>query len=83
MSVVLEVDNQVYTAEDLVPLLTEYQILPKLAQEILTDKAIAKIKFSEEENTLIFEQFCQKHQLTSEEQVQAWLEKQGMNRQQL
>lgn len=83
MSVVLEVDNQVYTAEDLVPLLTQYQILPKLAQEILTDKAIAEIKCSEEENTQIFNQFCQQNQLTSEEQVQTWLDKQGMSREQL
>lgn len=83
MSVVLEVDNQIYTAEDLVPLLTQYQILPKLAQEILTDKAIANIKCSEEENAQIFNQFCQQNQLTSEEQVQEWLDKQGMNREQL
>ncbi len=83
MSVVLEVDNQVYTAEDLVPLLTQYQMLPKLAQEILTDKAIAEIKCSEAENTQIFEQFCQQNQLTSEEQVQQWLNKQGLNREQL
>ncbi len=83
MSVVFEVDNQVYTAEDLVPLLTQYQMLPKLAQEILTDKLIAEIKCSEEENTQIFEQFCQQNQLTSEEQVQQWLDKQGLNREQL
>ena len=83
MSVVLEVDNQVYTAEDLVPLLTQYQMLPKLAQEILIDKAIADIKCSEEENTSIYNQFCQQNQLTSDEQVQAWLNEQGMNREQL
>lgn len=83
MSVVLEVDNQVYTAEDLVPLLTQYQILPKLAQEILTDKAIADIKCSEEEDTSIYNQFCQKNQLTSPEAVQNWLDQQGMSREQL
>jgi parvulin-like peptidyl-prolyl isomerase len=83
MSVVLEVDNQVYTAEDLIPLLTQYQLLPKLAQEILTDKAIAGIKCSEEENTATFNQFCQQNQLESEEQIQGWLNKQGMNREQL
>ena len=83
MSVVLEVDNQVYTAEDLVPLLTQYQVLPKLAQEILTDKAIANIQCSEEENTQIFNQFCQQNQLDSEAKVQEWLDKQGMNREQL
>ena len=83
MSVVLEVDNQVYTAEDLIPLLTKYQMLPKIAQEILIDKAIAEIECSEEENTLTYNQFCQQNQLTSEEQVQAWLDKQRMNRDQL
>ena len=83
MSVVLEVDNQVYTAEDLVPLLTQYQMLPKLAQEILIDKLIAEIKCTEEENTLTYNQFCQQNQLTSEEQVETWLNKQGMSREQL
>lgn len=83
MSVVLEIDNQVYTAEDLVPLLSQYQLLPKLAQEILIDKAIAGIKCSEEENNLAYERFCQQNQLTSEEQVQTWLDKHSMNREQL
>lgn len=83
MSVVLEVDNQVYTAEDLVPLLIQYQILPKLAQEILTDKAIAGIKCSEEEDIQTFKQFCQQNQLNSDEEVQKWLDKQGMKRDQL
>jgi parvulin-like peptidyl-prolyl isomerase len=83
MSVVLEVDNQIYTAEDLVPLLAQYQLLPKLAQEILTDQAIANIQCSDEENTSIFNQFCQQNQLDSEEEIQGWLDKQGMNREQL
>lgn len=83
MSVVLEVDNQVYTAEDLVPLLTQYQMLPKLAQEILVDKLIAGVECTEEENTLTYNQFCQQNQLTSPEEVQKWLDNQGMNREQL
>lgn len=83
MSVVLEVDNQVYTAEDLVPLLTQYQMLPKLAQEILIDRAISKVECTEEENTLTYNQFCQQNQFTSDEQVADWLNKQGMNREQL
>lgn len=83
MSVVLEVDNQVYTAEELVPLLTEYQMLPKLAQEILIDKEIAGIECTEEEDNLAYSQFCQQNKLASDEEVEAWLNKQGMNRQQL
>jgi parvulin-like peptidyl-prolyl isomerase len=83
MSVVLEVDNQVYTAEDLVPLLTRYQMLPKLAQEILIERVISGIECSEEENTIAFNQFTQQNKLTSEEQVQTWLDKQAMSREQL
>lgn len=83
MSVVLEVDNQVYTAEDLVPLLTQYQMLPKLAQEILIDKVIAGVECTEEENTATYSQFCQQNKLESEQQVEEWLEKQAMSREQL
>ena len=83
MSVVLEVDNQIYTAEDLVPLLIQYQMLPKLAQEIFIDKVIAEVECTEEENTAIYNQFCQQNKLTSEEEVQKWLDTQGMNREQL
>ncbi|BAZ43060.1 PpiC-type peptidyl-prolyl cis-trans isomerase [Chondrocystis sp. NIES-4102] len=83
MSVVLEVDNQVYTAEELIPLLTQYQMLPKLAQEILIDKIIVGVECSEEENTQTYNQFCQQNQLTSPEQVQEWLDSQGMNHEQL
>lgn len=83
MSVVLEVDNQVYTAEDLIPLLTQYQMLPKLAQEIFIDKVIAEVECTEEENTATYSQFCQQNKLASDEEVDAWLEKQGMKREQL
>jgi parvulin-like peptidyl-prolyl isomerase len=83
MSVVLEVDNQVYTAEDLVPLLTQYQMLPKLAQEILIDKIIATVECTEEEEKATYSQFCQQNQLNSEAEVEDWIHKQGMNRDQL
>jgi parvulin-like peptidyl-prolyl isomerase len=83
MSVVLEVSDRVYTAEDLVPLLKQYQMLPKLAQEILIDKAIVSIDCTPEESTLAYNQFCQQNQFTTEEQVNAWIEQQGMNREQL
>ncbi len=83
MSVVLEIDDQIYTAEDLVPLLVQYQILPKLAQEIVIDKAIADVECTPEENTQAYKQFCQQNQFTDDEQVKNWLAKQGMNWKQL
>ena len=83
MSVVLEIDNRVYTAEDIAPLLAQYQMLPRLAQEIIIDKAIAEIECTEEEKTQAYNQFCQQNKLSSEEEVETWLRKQGMRREQL
>ena len=83
MSVVLEIDDQIYTAEDLVPLLAQYQILPKLAQEIIIDKAIANIECTREETTQVYNQFRQQNQFADEEQVGTWLTQQGINREQL
>ncbi len=83
MGVVLEIGGRVYTAEDLAPLLTEYQMLPKLAQEIIIDDAIADVECSEQEETSAYNQFCQQHQISSEEQIETWLKRQGLNREQL
>jgi parvulin-like peptidyl-prolyl isomerase len=83
MSVVLEIGDRALTAEDLVPLLVEYQLLPQLTQEIILDQAIADIECSDQEKTGAYNQFCQQNQLVSEEQVQAWLEHQNMTREEL
>lgn len=83
MSVVLEIGERVYTSEDLVPLLSEYQILPKLAQEIIIDETLGKVECSTEEKTSVYNRFCQQNQLITEEQVQNWLKQQNMTPQQL
>ncbi|BAU64222.1 PpiC-type peptidyl-prolyl cis-trans isomerase [Stanieria sp. NIES-3757] len=83
MRVVLEIGDRSFTAEDLIPLMKQYQMLPKLAQEIIIDRAIAKIEYSEQEKTLAHNQFCQQNQLLTEEQLQAWLKQQNMTPEQL
>jgi parvulin-like peptidyl-prolyl isomerase len=83
MSVVLEIEDKVYTAEDIIPLLGQYQMLPKLAQEIVIDRAIADIECNEEEINLARNQFYQQNQFTSEEQAETWLTRQGMTKKQL
>jgi parvulin-like peptidyl-prolyl isomerase len=83
MSVVLEIGDRAFTAEDLVPLLVEYQLLPQLTQEIILDQAIADLECSDQEKTGAFNQFCQQNQLASEEQIQAWLEHHNMSREEL
>ncbi|AFZ35483.1 PpiC-type peptidyl-prolyl cis-trans isomerase [Stanieria cyanosphaera PCC 7437] len=83
MRVVLEIGDRSFTAEDLIPLMKQYQMLPKLAQEIIIDRAIAKIEYSEQEKTLAHNKFCQQNQLLTEEQLQAWLKQQDMTSAQL
>lgn len=83
MGVVLEIGNKIYTAEDLAPLLAEYQMLPKLAQEIIIEQTISNVECSEEEHTLAYNQFCQQNQISTEEEVEVWLAKQGLNKEQL
>lgn len=83
MSVVLEIGDRAFTAEDLVPLLIEYQLFPQLTQEIILDQAVTDIECSDMEKTAAYNQFCQQNQLASEEQVQAWLEHHNMSREEL
>jgi parvulin-like peptidyl-prolyl isomerase len=83
MSVVLEIGDRAFTAEDLVPLLVEYQLLPQLTQEIILEQAVTDIECSDTEKTAAYNQFCQQNQLASEEQVQAWLEHHNMSREEL
>lgn len=83
MSVVLEIGDRAFTAEDLVPLLVEYQLLPQLLQEIILDQAVKDIECSDPEKTAAYNQFCQQNQLASEEQVQAWLQHHNMSREEL
>ncbi|WP_041740563.1 glycosyltransferase [Calothrix sp. PCC 6303] len=75
---VLQVNNRKVTAQEIVPLLTQYQMLPKLKQELVIDQAIAPFTCTAEESAKCHEEFCQKHQLTSETIRQDWLQKQGL-----
>ncbi|MGB3494740.1 MAG: peptidylprolyl isomerase [Elainellaceae cyanobacterium] len=73
MSVMLKIGNRTVSADDIVPLMAQYQMLPQFLQEVLIDEAIADIECSEEEKQKASEAFFQQHQLTTPEAQQAWL----------
>jgi parvulin-like peptidyl-prolyl isomerase len=75
---VLQINNRKVTAQEIVPLLTQYQLLPKLKQELVIDEAIAPFSCTVEEEGKCHEEFCQQHQLTSEFERQNWLQQQGI-----
>lgn len=80
MTDVLQVGDRRVTAEELVPLLASYQMLPQLLRELLIDGALADWEKSgeafapsTEEVTAARQAFYQQRQLTSGELQQAWL----------
>lgn len=83
MTAILKVGDQTITAEEVIPLLAKYQLLPQLLREIIIDQTIATIDCTEEETQAANEQFYTKHQLMSEEERQAWRERQDLTLEQV
>ena len=78
MGVVLQVGDHRITDEGIFPLLAKYGMLPQLAREIVVEQAIADVTCTPEEEEAARNRFLQQNQLTTEEQVQAWLSRYGM-----
>lgn len=74
MTTVLQLSDRAIAAEEIIPMLASYQLLPQLLRESIIDSAIAPISCTPEEIASAYQQFYQQNQLTSESQRQAWLE---------
>ena len=83
MNAILQVGDRTITAEEVIPLLAKYQLLPQLCREILVDQAIASVECTPDEITKACQQFYQKNQVMSEPERQVWLERQGMTHEQV
>lgn len=83
MTPILQVGDRTITAEQIIPLLTSYQMLPRLLVEIIIDQAIAPITCTPEEIAYNYRLFCQNNQLSTETQFHAWLERYQMSPDQL
>ncbi|GET36673.1 peptidylprolyl isomerase [Microseira wollei] len=79
MTTVLQLGNRTIAAEQVMPLLSSYQMLPQLLRESIIDQAIAPIECTPEEIAFAYEKFYQQNQLISETQRQTWLERYCMN----
>jgi len=78
-SATLQVNNQTLTTQEIIPLLSRYQLLPKLQQELIIDDAIASFTCTSEEQAKCYQNFCEQHQLSSEVERQAWLQQQNLS----
>jgi parvulin-like peptidyl-prolyl isomerase len=83
MAKVLQVGSRTFAAEELIPLLASYQIVPQLLCESIIDEAIASISCTPEEIEMACQQFEEHWELTCETKKQAWLNHYGMSQEQL
>lgn len=83
MTAVLKIGSRTIQAEEVLPILAGYQMLPQFLQEILIDEAIASIECTEEEEEAARKQFYTQNQITGEEERQTWLNRYGMTQAQL
>ncbi len=73
---------------EIIPLLTQYQMLPQLLRESLLDEAVSQwersadnsFTITQAETEVAYRRFCDRHQLTSEPMVQSWLARHRMTR---
>ncbi|HEY9699218.1 MAG TPA: peptidylprolyl isomerase [Trichocoleus sp.] len=83
MAVVLQIGNRSITAEEVLPLMAGYQMLPQFLQELLIDQAIAALDCTEAEMAEAYQQFYSQNQITTDEARQAWLAHYRMSQAQL
>jgi glycosyltransferase involved in cell wall biosynthesis len=75
---ILTVQNRKVTAQEIIPLLSQYQLLPQLKQELLIDSSIATFSCTLSEQVKCCQEFSAHNQLQSEDERQAWLQQHGL-----
>jgi parvulin-like peptidyl-prolyl isomerase len=83
MDTLLKVGDRAITAEEIIPLLAGYQLLPQLLREIIIDQAIASISCTPEEKAKATQLFFEQNQITDEATKLAWASQRGMTTAQL
>jgi parvulin-like peptidyl-prolyl isomerase len=89
MTVALTIGDRQIAADELLPLLSGYGMLPNLVQELVVDQAIAQWEatlkepaITQEEAQAARQQFLAQNRIDSEEAYQAWLTRNAMTPQQ-
>lgn len=75
----LDILNQPIEAENLISLLTNYQILPHFLREMITEQAIANINCTQEELRGACKYFLQKNKIKNAAEHEDWLKRYGIN----
>ena len=83
MDAVLRVGDRTISAEELIPLLAGYQLLPSLLRELIIDQAIASFSCTPEEKAQATQQFFEQNHITNDTAKLAWLKHHRMTEAQL
>ena len=78
----IQIANQTITADEVIPLLANYQILAKLSREVFIDRAIQSIRCTKGEKAQVVQQFYQQNGLASDSARDSWFRKHCMTPQQ-
>ena len=76
MAAVLQIGQEVLSAPQLIDKLQQYQLLPKLVEEIIVEQAVADTVCDPQQ---ALEAYCAKRGIFSQEQRQAWCEQQQIS----
>lgn len=83
MAETLQIGSFMVPTAEIGEMLITYQLLPNLVRELAIDQGIASVSCSEEEKTQAIKTLYERLQLKTQEQLQEWLESQGLTRVQL
>jgi len=83
MTEVLQIGNRTIQANELIPLLASYQMLPQLQRELIIDEAIASVECTPEEISHAQQQFYTERQLKTDADIKAWMAYHGITADQL
>ncbi len=78
MTQILQIGNKVIQADQILPLLSRYQLMPQFLRNLIIDSAIADITCTDEERQTAIQEFCQQQQIPTPQAQEAWLQKQKM-----
>jgi parvulin-like peptidyl-prolyl isomerase len=83
MTEFMQIGNFQIAQAELLPLLRTYQLVPTIVRELTIDRAIADVKYDDAEKQTAIQQFYDRYQLRSIEQVQQWCALQGLDLKQI
>jgi parvulin-like peptidyl-prolyl isomerase len=72
-----KINDQAITADNIISLLYQYQMLPQLIREIIIDQQIKEVEISPQETVLCQKQFMEKYRF-NHDQLQEWLQKNNL-----